>query len=49
MNKFEVENETGKNHSGAHPNSPVKFLTATSMIGNKVYNPKDENLGFTTL
>ncbi len=45
MKTFETDNLSGKNHAGAHPNSPVKFLTATSIIGDKVLNPKGEHLG----
>jgi len=45
MSKFDADNLTGINHTGAHPNSPVHFLTASSIIGDKVYNPQDEKLG----
>ena len=45
MSKFDVDNQTGVNHTGAHPNVPVHFLTATSIIGDKVHNLQDENLG----
>ena len=45
MDTLEKENETGINHTGAHPNSPVKFLTATSIIGDKIFNLQDEKLG----
>ena len=45
MKTFETDNLTGINHEGAHPNSPLKFLTATSIIGDKVANPKGEHLG----
>lgn len=45
MNKFDADNQTGKNHSGAHPNSPIRFLTATSIIGDKIVNLQDESLG----
>lgn len=45
MKTFDVDNLSGKNHAGAHPNSPVKFLTATSIIGDDVLNPKGEHLG----
>jgi sporulation protein YlmC with PRC-barrel domain len=45
MKTFETDNLSGKNHTGAHPNSPVKFLTATSIIGDKVLNLKGEHLG----
>ena len=36
MNKFDADNKTGHNHMGGRPNSPVKFLTATSIIGDIV-------------
>ena len=45
MKTFEADNLSGKNHEGARPNSPVKFLTSTSIIGDKVHNPKGEHLG----
>lgn len=45
MNKFNQDNESGINHEGVFPNRPIKFLTATSIIGDKVINPQDENLG----
>ncbi|HEV8511738.1 MAG TPA: PRC-barrel domain-containing protein [Cyclobacteriaceae bacterium] len=45
MKTFESDNLTGKNHEGAHPNNPVKFLTASSIIGDKVINPQGEHLG----
>ena len=45
MKTFEADNLSGKNHEGAHPNSPVKFLTVSSVIGDKVINPKGEHLG----
>ena len=45
MSKFDADNLTGVNHTGAHPNSPVRFLTASSIIGDKVFNPQDEKLG----
>lgn len=45
MNKFDIDNQTGKNHEGVHPNSPARFLTATSIIGDKVFNLQEENLG----
>ncbi len=45
MSKFDADNLTGVNHTGAHPNSPVRLLTASSVIGDKVYNPQDEKLG----
>ena len=39
------ENLTGVNKEGKHPNRPLKYLTATSIIGDKVYNDKDEHMG----
>jgi sporulation protein YlmC with PRC-barrel domain len=42
---FEKENKTGENHSGVNANWPVKFLTATSIIGDDVLNEKDEKIG----
>jgi len=45
MDKILDENLTGINREGAHPNMPLKYLTATSIIGDKVYNEKHEHLG----
>lgn len=39
------ENLTGVNREGAHPNIPLRYLTASSIIGDKVYNDKNENMG----
>ena len=40
-----IDNTTGKNHTGNHANKPVKRLTVTSIIGDKVFNPAGEPLG----
>jgi sporulation protein YlmC with PRC-barrel domain len=45
ISKFDIDNQTGKNHTGAHPNTPVQFLTASSIIGDKVFNLQEEKLG----
>jgi sporulation protein YlmC with PRC-barrel domain len=45
MRKFENDNTTGVNDSGKHANTPVKYLTATTLIGDKVYNGKSDSLG----
>jgi len=45
MSVLEKENLTGINQEGTHPNRPLKFLTATSIIGDKVYNGKGEHMG----
>jgi sporulation protein YlmC with PRC-barrel domain len=42
---LERDNMTGENHEGHYANTPVKYLTTSSIIGNKVYNGQDENLG----
>ena len=45
MDILSNENRTGVNREGAHPNMPLKFLTATSIIGDKVHNPEGEHMG----
>lgn len=45
METLERDNLTGKNHSGTRANTPVKVLTASTIIGDKVYNRQDEKLG----
>jgi sporulation protein YlmC with PRC-barrel domain len=45
METLENDNITGVNDSGKKANTPVKYLTALSIIGNKIYNTSDENLG----
>ena len=42
---LEQDNMTGENHAGKRPNTPVQFLTASSIIGDKVFNHLDEDLG----
>lgn len=42
---YEVDNATGLNHEGPKANVPVRRLTATSIIGDKVENPRGESLG----
>src|SRR5687767_14744815 len=42
---YEVDNRTGTNHEGPDANRPVERLTATSIIGDKVENPRGEDLG----
>lgn len=43
--KLERDNMTGENHSGKYPNKPVKYLTSSTVVGDKVYNHLDEDLG----
>jgi len=45
MNTLSNENATGVNNEGVHPNRPLKYLTASSVIGDKVHNDKGEHLG----
>jgi sporulation protein YlmC with PRC-barrel domain len=45
MEKNELDNSTGKNHTGNHANQPVRILTASSIIGDKVYNKTGDDLG----
>ena len=44
-NKFDKDNMTGENHEGSKANTPLKFLTASSVIGDKVFNHAEERLG----
>ena len=39
------DNLTGSNSEGAHPNLPLKCLTASSIIGDRVSNKDQEDLG----
>jgi sporulation protein YlmC with PRC-barrel domain len=45
LTNLDKDNMTGENHTGAHANSPVKYLAASSVVGDKVYNHLGENLG----
>jgi sporulation protein YlmC with PRC-barrel domain len=45
MNTLEKENLTGENHDGKHANTPLRYLTASSILGDKVYNRHDQKLG----
>ena len=45
MNNFDADNLTGKNHEGAHPNMRLRFLTASSIMSDKVFNLREEQLG----
>lgn len=42
---YEVDNRSGINHEGPMANVPVRRLTATSIIGDRVENLDGENLG----
>ena len=45
MEENELDNSTGKNHTGNYANHPVRILTASSIIGDKVYNKTGDDLG----
>lgn len=45
MKDFNKDNESGVNHEGVKPNMPLKYLTASSIIGDKVTNPSEEHMG----
>jgi sporulation protein YlmC with PRC-barrel domain len=40
-----LDNTTGINRSGRFANRPVKHLTASSILGDKIYNSAGEQLG----
>ncbi|HTE33225.1 MAG TPA: PRC-barrel domain-containing protein [Chryseolinea sp.] len=42
---YEVDNVTGRNHEGPNANAPVRRLTATSIIGDKIENLDGDDLG----
>ncbi|MGG9971610.1 PRC-barrel domain-containing protein [Ferruginibacter sp. SUN002] len=45
MKEILEENMTGVNAEGNYPNTPLRVLTAKSIIGDKVHNMNDEYLG----
>ena len=45
MHTINEDNLTGINHGGFYSNKPLKYLAASSMIGDKVHNSQDEHLG----
>lgn len=45
MEAFHIDNMTGQNNSGSRPNEPLKHLTASSLIGDSIFNPAGETLG----
>jgi sporulation protein YlmC with PRC-barrel domain len=44
-NTLPQDNFTNDIHAGEHPNEPLQFLTASSIIGDKVYDEKNAHLG----
>jgi len=45
MNEFTKDNLTGENHEGSKANLPLRYLTASTIIGQKVINTNEEKLG----
>lgn len=45
MTTLSKENLSGVNHGGMHPNTPLQYLTASSIMSNKVQNKKGDKLG----
>ena len=45
MDTLKEDNYTGVNQDELYPNMPLKYLTASSIIGDKVRNGKDESMG----
>ena len=45
MSVLENENLTGVNTEGKHANKPVKYLTAASIKGDKIYDSSHEHMG----
>ncbi len=45
MSTLTEENRTGVNQEAPYANRPVQYLTASSLMANKVFNRKDEKLG----
>ena len=45
MDNLTKDNLTGVNHGDLYSNVPLRYLTATSVIGDKVHNGEDEHLG----
>ncbi len=46
MDKLSEDNFTHDLHVGDYPNVPLKYLAATSIIGDKVHDGKDAHMGF---
>lgn len=45
METLERDNLTGENHAGNHANSPLRILTASSIMKDEVVDPAGEKLG----
>lgn len=45
INELTGDNLTGSNNGALYSNSPLQFLTAQSIIGDKVHNTDNEHMG----
>ena len=45
METITPDNFTGKNSAGHHANQPLRYLTASSVIGDKVHDAEDKHMG----
>jgi hypothetical protein len=45
MDTLNEDNLTGLNHGGFNANKPLRYLAASSIVGDKVHNGKQEHLG----
>ncbi len=45
MDKLKDDNFTGVNQDELYPNVPLRYLTASSIIGDKVHDQNDEPMG----
>ncbi|MFT6868461.1 MAG: sporulation protein YlmC with PRC-barrel domain [Cyclobacteriaceae bacterium] len=45
MKNFKTDNTSGTNHEGVNSNMPLRYLTATSIIDDKVMNPANDHMG----
>jgi sporulation protein YlmC with PRC-barrel domain len=45
MENLTPDNFTGINQEGLTPNLPLKYLTASSIIGDKVHDANDQHMG----
>jgi len=45
VDHLDGDNSTGANQGPIFANTPLKYLTASSIIGDKVHNENDEHLG----
>ena len=45
MGDYSIDNMTGRNSSGEQANNPLKRLAASSIVGDRIFNPAGEDLG----